>query len=94
MAYQVGGFGSWPKLSEVLIRAAELGCAIRDLSGLITTPDGPQRVRYLHNPKNGKYVVIEEIGDDEHVAPSMIAYYERRLGLPEGSLWEPKDKMN
>jgi hypothetical protein len=92
-AVPVGGFGSWPTLGQLLIKAAEAGCTIRDLSGQVVTPDGPVMVRYIHIPGTAKYWIVPDIGDDELVAPWTVGNMERRLGIKTGfpSIPHPND---
>jgi hypothetical protein len=81
MAYPFGGH---PKLSQLVQRLKDLGCKVTELSAEMVGPDGPFKVRYALNPANGKFVVLPNLPDGEHLAASVVGNVERRLDLTTG----------
>lgn len=77
-------FGAAPTLAKLRERLIELGCDIKDLSGHIGGPHGEYRVWYAYNPKNGKYVTLPLLHDDDLVGQYTVANIERRLDLKTG----------
>jgi hypothetical protein len=77
-------FGAIPSLGEVIEKARQLGCVVRELTGEIVGPDGPFKVRYLFNPRTQGFVILSDMPDGEPVLPTTVGHIERRLGIVTG----------
>jgi hypothetical protein len=77
-------FGTFYLLAVVLAKLEQCGCKITELTGEFEGPDGPTRIRYVRNPANNQFYILDDYTEDEALAPSTIANIERRLGVDLG----------
>lgn len=73
-------FGGHPTFAQYLVWARdEHGCSAQ--SGAAATRSGRSYpVTKITHP-NGQSVVVPGVGQHEHLAPSMVGYLDRRLGI-------------
>jgi hypothetical protein len=81
MAQPFGGHPTFARLKE---RLQELNCETQKLDGTLVGPDGEKTVWFAVNKGTGAFVVLPDLPDDEHLAPSVIGNIERRLGIETG----------
>jgi hypothetical protein len=72
-------FGGHPKLSGFIEFAQAQGCKIKVYARTSRTGRVHQ-ILHMENP-NGGWVVVSDPDFDEHLAPSTVTYYQRRLGI-------------
>jgi hypothetical protein len=55
---------------------------VKDAEPTVEFEDGDcLNVRYLHNPKNGNMVAIQDLADSDSIPTEQVNFWERRLGL-------------
>ena len=78
MAVPVGEFLD---IEEVVRRATNHGCELREPNSTVVTPWGEMPVRYLFNPATGGTFDISDFSEDEAMGPSTVEAMGRRLGV-------------
>ena len=74
-------FGPHPTVEQFIEFAQSVGCAV---STAFQQEDGPPiQVIEISNPNNGR-VCIVDMDLKERLAPSMVTYFQRRLGIKSG----------
>jgi hypothetical protein len=73
-------FGGHPTFLQYLTWAGSIGCTIK--YGISTAGDGsPSRIVMIDSPDGSRWVVVADTPDAEYLVPTMIAYFDRRLGV-------------
>jgi hypothetical protein len=72
---------AWPTIRQLIDLFIAMGCTLGELPGRIQGPHGTTPVRYLYSPITNDFVSLSDYDDGEHVPPSEVANWERRLGL-------------
>jgi hypothetical protein len=72
---------AWPTLKQLIDLFVASGCELGELPGHVASPAGIHRVRYLYSPVTDAFVSLSDYDDGEHIPPSEVANWERRLGL-------------
>lgn len=73
-------FGGHPKLGRFVEWATDHGCAAEIKVRVRRASGQPYTVLEITNPKGGR-VVVAEPDLEEYLAPSEVAYLQRRLGI-------------
>ena len=71
--------GPWLTLREIIQLFVAMGATQGELE--VIGSDGKYRVRFLHNSENDEFVSLAGYEDDERVAPSELANWQRVLGI-------------
>jgi hypothetical protein len=73
-------FGGHPKLAHYLAWAHDQQrCEVRSL--VVVDQDGASYTAIRVKAPSGRHVIVVGIEQDEHLLPTQIAYFDRRLGL-------------
>lgn len=71
-------FGGHPRLVDYLGWCSAQGCT--NQSGF-KMKDGKTVTFHVITSDTGLYVVVSGVGNNEHLMPTTVAYYDRRLGI-------------
>lgn len=77
-AHRVGA--RWLRLREAIELFVAMGATLGEIPQVIG-PEGEYRLRFLVNPENEAFVSLSGYEDDEFVAPSEIASWQRALSI-------------
>ena len=79
-------FGPAPTLGEFIARAAAFGAEVRHSPVVANGPNGPIRFAYLWiDPSH--FAPLPDMGYGEALAPHMVDYLARRLGIATAEFW-------
>lgn len=80
----------WPTLEELIKLFVMMGCVQHELPGHLEGPDGKHPIRYLYSPDTDDFVSLLNYEEDDHIPPSEVANWERRLGIkiPKNPNWD------
>lgn len=73
-------FGGHPTLERFVEFATELGCTF-EIKVRVRADGSAYRVLEITNTKNGNTVVMANPDMAEYLAPSQVAYFQRRLAI-------------
>ncbi len=64
-----------------------MGCELHKLENRIHHPEGDYEVRFLYSAESDDFVSLSDLSDDEHIPPSEVDNWERRLGVTIPKSW-------